>query len=161
MAANYNQSDATVATPQYNVTKGLQLFGDKGVQAILSEMKINLLELRVIEPICPSKVTRNIRVKVLNYLMYLKRKQTGAIKGQGCADGRKQREYISKQDSSSPTVSTTALMVTSLINVIQGRCVATVDIAAFFLQTDLPDSEEVWIKFERPMADALVDLDPD
>ena len=36
--------------------------------------------------------------------MFLKRKRCGKIKGCGCADGRKQRAYIAKEDSTAPTV---------------------------------------------------------
>ena len=93
--------------------------------------------------------------------MYLKRKRDKSIKARGCADGRKQREYISKQESTSPTVSTPALITTSVISAIQQRCVATVDLNAFFLQTELPEGEDVWIRFEGPMADALVSPEPD
>jgi hypothetical protein len=45
----------------------------------------------------------------LAYLMYLKRKRCGKIKGRGCADGRKQRAWTDKADSSSPTIATEAL----------------------------------------------------
>ena len=42
--------------------------------------------------------------------MFLKRKRSGKMKGRGCADGRSQRDYITKEESSSPTVSLYALM---------------------------------------------------
>ena len=43
--------------------------------------------------------------------MFLKKKVTGAFKARGCADGRQQREFISKDESSSLTVSTYALFI--------------------------------------------------
>jgi hypothetical protein len=58
----------------------------------------------------PSEVNREIRFRALNYLMFLKRKRCGKIKARGYADGRPQREYISKDESSSPTVSIYALI---------------------------------------------------
>lgn len=61
----------------------------------------------------------------------------------------------SKQELSFPTVSTEALMVTSVINLLQAKCVEIVDINAFFLKTDLPLGEGE-IRFEGVMADALV-----
>ena len=48
--------------------------------------------------------------------MFLKRKWCGKIKGDGCADGRKQRAYITKEDSTAPMVSTEAVFLTAVIN---------------------------------------------
>jgi hypothetical protein len=48
--------------------------------------------------------------------MYLKEKRCGQIKTRGCADGRKQPLYKSKEETSSPTVSSEALFLTSTIN---------------------------------------------
>jgi hypothetical protein len=50
----------------------------------------------------PSEINKNIRYEALNYLMFLKRKCCGKIKARGYADGRPQREYILKDESSSP-----------------------------------------------------------
>ena len=52
--------------------------------------------------------------------MFLKRKRSGKMKGRGCADGRPQREYITKEESSSPTVSLYALMGSCLMDAIDG-----------------------------------------
>ena len=95
----------------------------------------------------------------LSYLMFLKRKRSGKIKGRGCADGRKQREHITRAESSSPTLSTPALMATCLLDAIEGRFVATIDIPGAFLQATMDD--EVWIKFENKMIDVLVGIDPE
>ena len=46
------------------------------------------------------------------YLVFMKLKSDEiTIKGIGCADGRKQRDWIYKEDKSSPTVSTGGLML--------------------------------------------------
>ena len=42
--------------------------------------------------------------------MFLKRKQYGKMKGRGCANRLPQQEYITKEESTSPTVSLYALM---------------------------------------------------
>ena len=159
VTSEYSKSDATVATPQYNIKKGLTVFGKEGAEAVVSETKENLIGRDVIEPLQPKQVTRDIKKKALNYLMYLKRKRCGKVKGRGCADGRKQREYISKEESSSPTVSTQALITTCVIDAIQNRCVATVDINGFFSTKSAP-RQRCWIRFEGAMADALIKLDP-
>ena len=70
-------------------------------------------------------LTWDIRKQALGYLMFLKRKRSGKMKGRGCADGRPDREYITKEESSSPTVSLYALIGSCLMDAIDGRKVIT------------------------------------
>ena len=41
-------------------------------------------------------LTWNIRKQALGYLVFLKREQSGKMKGRGCANGHPQQEYITK-----------------------------------------------------------------
>jgi hypothetical protein len=110
----------------------------------------------------PSEVNKSIRFEALNYLMFLKRKKCGKIKARGCADGRPQREYISKDESSSPTVSIYALMTSCLMDAIEGRNVATCDIpGAFLLQADWPADRDCYLKIEGAMISMICDIDSD
>ena len=118
---------------------GLKVFGNEGLKAVTSEIRDNLHGRGVIEPVLIKSVNFNIRKNSLSYLMFLKRKRCGKIKARGCADGRKQREFISKEEASSPTVSTHALMATCLIDAIEGRDVATIDIPGAFLQAEMDE----------------------
>ena len=155
----YRNIDATMSSKQYGLKAGLKVFGEAGLAAVASEIRDNLHGRGVIEPVKKERVTSEIRKKSLPYLMFLKRKRCGKIKGRGCADGRKQREFISKEEASSPTVSTHALMATCLIDAIEGRNVATADIPGAFLQATM--DEDVWIKFEGAMVDVLLEIDPE
>jgi len=125
--------------------------------AVASEIRDNLHDRGVIEHVKKEQVTYKIRRMALSYLMFLKRKRGGKIKGRGCADGRKQREFISREEASSPTLSTHALMATCLIDAIECRDIATADIPGAFLQADM--DEDMWIKFEGEMVDILLKLD--
>ena len=49
---------------------------------------------------------------ILESHIFLKLKQTGEIKGQAVAGGNKQRGYIDKDESSSPTVATEFIILT-------------------------------------------------
>ena len=49
-------------------------------------------------------LTKTQKKAALKYLMFLKQKRCGKIKGRGCADGRKQRVYKTKEETSSPTI---------------------------------------------------------
>ena len=89
-----------------------------------------------VEVLPVDEVNEDIKEKALNYLMFLKQKRCGKIKARGCADKRKQREYISKDESSSPTVSNYTLMCSCLMSAIKQQHVVTCDIPGAFLQTD-------------------------
>jgi Reverse transcriptase (RNA-dependent DNA polymerase) len=90
--------------------------------------------------------------------MFLKKKRCGKIKGRGCADGRKQRLYTSKQEASSPTVSIESLMISCTIDAKEGRDVAILDIPGAFMQVDM--DEVVHMRLEGTMADLVVKLSP-
>ena len=122
----------TVLT-QYTLKKGLQVFGPKGTEAVLSEMK-QLHDRKVCEPINEKDLSREQKSKALGYLMFLKQKRCGQIKGRGCADGRKQRVWTTKEEATSSTVSTEAVLLTSVIDAKERQEVMTVDIPGAFMQ---------------------------
>lgn len=105
------------------------------------------------------KMSKNEKAEALRYLMFLKEKDDGTIKGRGCADGRKQRRFIDKDSASSPTISTEALFLIITIAVKEDRKVGTVDVPGAYLQTDLTD-EKVVVKFEGKMVELLEMIDP-
>jgi len=147
----------TVMT-QYSVNKGLKIFGESGVEAILQELQ-QLHGRKVIEPVMPSSLSYQAKKDALPYLMFLKRKRTGKIKGRGCADGRKQRETLTKEEVSSPTVAIESVLLSCTIDAHESRDVATVDIPGAFMQADMDDV--VHMRIEGSMADLLIRLDPD
>ena len=82
------------------------------------------------------------RAKALKYLMYLKEKHNGDIKGRVCADGQSKILYTNKIDRASPTASLAGLIITCVIDAHEKRDVATVDIPGAFLQTKMPNNED-------------------
>ena len=85
--------------------------------------------------------------------MHLKQKQCRRIKARGCADGKKQRVYKSKDETSSLTVSTEAVFLTAVINAQECRKVMTIDIPGAFMHMDIDELIHVWL--EGPMAELL------
>ena len=79
----------------YYVSKGIIVFSDPGIEAAMKELK-HLHEMLVIYPKTPEGLTRDENKAALQYFMFLRRKRCGKIKGIVCADGQKQREYMSK-----------------------------------------------------------------
>jgi hypothetical protein len=158
--ATYSNIEASKSTPQYGFNRGLKEFGTLGYEATVKELDDNLLGMGAVNMLKPSEVNKNIRYEALNYLMFLKRKRCGKVKARGCADGRPQREYISKDESSSPTVSIYALMTSCLMDALEGRKVATCDIPGAFLQADWPADRDCYLKFEGAMVSMICDIDP-
>ena len=94
--------------------------------------------------------------------MFLKRKRCGKVNARGCADGRPQREYITKLESSSPTVKTHALFLSCLVDTVEGRKVVVADIPGAFLSTNWPDdAPDCSIRFKGVMIDMLCQIKPE
>jgi hypothetical protein len=66
--------------------------------------------------------------------------------------------YKTKDETSSPTVSTEALFLTAAINAHERRKVVTIDIPGAFMQCDI--DELIFVKLEGAMALLLVKMDP-
>ena len=82
----------TFLTKQMTAKRGLKQFGDAGADAIMKELK-QIVYRKVMEGRKTGKLTTAQKKAALKYLMFLKQKRCGKIKGRGCADGRKQRLY--------------------------------------------------------------------
>jgi hypothetical protein len=64
------------------------------------------------------------------------------------AGGNTQRGHVTKEESSSPTVSTEAVLLTSIVDAHKGRDVTVVDIPNAFIQTKVDDAKDrviIWI----------------
>jgi Reverse transcriptase (RNA-dependent DNA polymerase) len=146
-----------IALTQYNLKRGLKEFGNDGLVALGKEMN-QLYTRKVSKPVHKDDLTKEQKKASLRYLMFLTKKRCGKIKARGCADGRKQRETINKEDASAPTISIEAVMLSATIDAMEGRDVATVDIPGAFMQADI--DEVVHVKFEGELAEILVKLDP-
>ena len=153
MMKEYFEIEVSKSTAQYGFRKVLKLFGDKGYQAAKNELKVNLLRRGCIDILSWKDLTWDIRKQALGYLMLLKRKQSGKMKPQ--------REYITKEESSSPTVSLYTLMSSCLIYTMDVKKVIAVDIPGAFLQGDWPQDEHPGIiMFEGIMVDMICKIGP-
>ena len=79
---------------------------------------------------------------VLELHIFLTQKRTREIKGQTVAGGSKQREYIDKEDASSPTIATESVILTSVVDAVEEREMAVVDVPNAFIQTQVKDKDE-------------------
>jgi hypothetical protein len=92
-----------IALTQYNIKRGLEIYGQAASDTVMKEMK-QLHDCKTIRPRVSKDLTLEEKQKALAYLMFIKEKLCGIIKARGCADGRKQRLYKTKEETSSPTV---------------------------------------------------------
>ena len=83
------------------------------------------------------------------------------MKGRRRTNGRPQREYITKEESSSPTVSLYAVKGSCLMDTINNRRGITINIPGVFLQSDWPQEEHPgYIMFEGIIVDVVCKIDP-
>ena len=146
---------------QLSLKSGLKEWGDKAYEAVESEMK-QLHFRNTFKPMHWSKLTDTQRKTVLESHLFLKEKRDGKIKGRTVAGGNKQRDYISKEDASSPTVATESVLLSCIIDAEEGRDVAVVDIPNAFIQTRIEDEKDMAIiKLRGVLVDILVEIAPD
>ena len=143
-------------TEQMSLRRGLKHFKKKGLEALMAEMS-QLHYRKTIKPTFADSMTRQQKSQALRYLMFLKEKRCGRIKARGCADGRKQRLWKTKEETSSPTVRTHSLFLIAVIAALEGRKVVTVDIPGAFMQTDI--DELIHVKLEDELVDVLLMVD--
>ena len=130
--------------------KGLKIFGREGEEAVRREMK-QLHDMKTIEPV--RFPTQKDKRNSFTYLMYLKKKRCGKIKGRDCADGRKSVA----REVSSPTVAIESLFLTSIVDAEEQRDVAVVDILGAYMHADV--DEHINVRFDRNMAEILELID--
>eukprot|EP00957_Ditylum_brightwellii_P103461 7883595-Ditylum_brightwellii.AAC.1 len=91
------------------------------------------------EPLQANDLTKEQKWGALCAVMFLKEKRCGRIKGQTCADGRKQCGQIPREDAASPTVASESVLTTSVINAKENRDVVTTDIPGAYLNVEMDD----------------------
>jgi len=146
---------------QLSLKAGMKEWGKVAEQAVLSEMK--QLHMRdTFRPMHWRELNDLQKKTILESHMFLKQKRDGKIKGRTVAGGNKQRDFISKEDSSSPTVSTEAVLLTCIIDAEEGRDVAVIDIPNAFIQTRIEDEKDMAIlKIRGVLVDMLLQVAPD
>ena len=96
---------------------------------------------------------------MLESLIFITEKWDGRIKARMCANSSKQRKWMQKEDSSSPTTSIEALFIQSTINAKEKQDNITLDISNAFIQTK-HTSKTIHMKIRGELVDILVSIDP-
>ena len=140
---HYNQKQRTdkkwCYSQQYMLQKGLKVFKEPGAKAASAELK-QQHDRVCFRPIKIADMSEEERRKAQEALMFLTEKRTGEIKGRMVYNGKPTREWLSKEDSASPTASLEAIFTLAAIDAHEGRDVMTADIPNAFIQTEMPDT---------------------
>jgi hypothetical protein len=75
--------------------------------------------------------------------MFLKEKRDGKVKGRTMARGNNQRDCISKEEASLPTVATESVLLSCIIDTKEGQDVAVVDIPNAFIQKRVENAKDM------------------
>jgi hypothetical protein len=97
--------------------------------------------------------------------MFLGEKRCGTVKGRMVYNGKPTREWLSREDSASPTAALESIMLTAVIEAHEERDVITCDIPNAFIQALMPEvkdgNERVMMKITGVLVDMLVELNPE
>jgi hypothetical protein len=157
------QYDAEVAytfMQQLSLKAALKQWGTDAEDAGVKE--INQLHWRdTFVPKRYSDLTDEQKKKVLESHMFVVKKRENETKARMVAGGNTQRDYLTKEDASSPTVSTEAVLLTSIVDADERRDVAVIDIANAFITTRAEDEKDrVIIRIRGVVVDWLVNAAP-
>ena len=105
------------------------------------------------------KLTKKQKEQVLESHIFVEEKRDDTIKARKVIGGNKQRDYTTKEDVSSSTVTAEAVMLTCVIDAQENRDVAVVDIPNAFVQTVVTEEDtqhRVIVHIRGPLIDLLV-----
>ena len=125
-------------TQQYVLEKGLKIFKERGEKSIYKEMR--QLDNRICYlPLKVDKMTTEEKIKVEDAIVLLTEKRGGTIKAKSVYNGKDTRDWIWQEDSVGPTVSQESIVITTVIDMKEGRDIIIVDVPNAFIQTLLPE----------------------
>mmetsp|Transcript_26617 Transcript_26617/g.41320 ORF Transcript_26617/g.41320 Transcript_26617/m.41320 type:complete len:590 (+) Transcript_26617:1688-3457(+) len=157
IAYNFLNEHLHQSHTQMSAKTGIKKHGERAIEALLKELA-QLEDMNTFEPQHAQKLTREQRSEALRIINLIKEKRDDSLKGRTCVDGRPQRQYISKEEAASPTVSTEALLCTLVVDAHENRYVATADIKGAYLHTEMDDY--VLVKLDGEVVDVFCELNP-
>ncbi len=145
---------------QMTASRGIKLHGAKAVAAMFKEYK-QLDDLEVLGRLTPENLTHEQKRNALRAVNLIKIKRDGKVKGRACADGSTQRQYVPRDEASSPTLSLEALMALLLINAYEERDTAIFDVPGAYLHAKIPDDKFAILKIEGEFVDIMCEVNPE
>ena len=139
-----------------SVRQGIQRFGESAINAVLSEFG-QLNDRNIFDPKYANELTPKQHRDALNLITLVKEKRCRKIKGRACADVRKRRRYIRKEDLAPPTIQLESLLLSLIIDAFEKRDVATADVVGAYLMASM--EEFVLVKLTGDSVDIMCKVD--
>jgi hypothetical protein len=145
---------------QLSLKAALKQWGEDAKAAVEAEAK-QLNWRNSFRPVHWKDVNKERQNKILELHVFVKKKRTGQIKACKVGGGNKQRDFISKENASSPIVATESVLLTSLVDAQENCDGAIVDIPNAFIQTVMENNEDkVVMRIRGHMVDVLMKVAP-
>jgi hypothetical protein len=143
---------------QMTAKAGLRKHGAAAEAALIQEYS-QLEDQNVYEAIDPRSLTKEQRKGALQAINLIKEKRDGKLKGRTVADGSVQCELYDKSETTSPTLSTDALVLSIMTDAYERRDVGTADVVGAYLNAYMKDF--VIMKFTGESLDILCKVNPE
>ena len=132
MQEDFFQGDIVMS--QLSLKAALKLWGNDARLAAEANAK-QLHCHKSFTPVHFKDLTPIQKEQILESHMFLDEKKCRTVKAMKVAGGNKQRDYIAKEDASSPTVATKSVLISCTTDAMKNREVAIIDIPNAFIQT--------------------------
>jgi hypothetical protein len=153
----YSSKDVEMVMTQLSLKAALKQWGEDAKEAVEAEAKQHYWR-NSFKPVQWKDVNKEKWKQILKLHVFVKKKRTGQIKACKVAGGNKQRDFLSKENASSPTVTTESVLFTSLVDAQENPIV---DIPNALIQMVVEDNEDkVVMRIRGHMVDVLVKVAP-
>ena len=127
---------------QFYLNKGLKIFGDRGVAGVDKELK-QLLMRQCFRPELVKNLSQRQLARAREAMMLLAEKDiTKEVKGRLVFRGDGTREWLSREDTASPTASLEGIELTLTVDAYEQRDMMSMDVPNAFIQTFMPEPKK-------------------
>jgi hypothetical protein len=156
----YSSKVVEMVMTQLSLKAALKQWGKDAKAAVEAEAK-QLHWRNSFRPVHWKDVDKERRKQILESHVFVKKKRTGQIKARKVTGGNKQRDFISKENASSPTVAMESVLLTSLVDAQENCDIAIVDILNAFIQMVVENNEDkIVMRIRGHMVDVLANVAP-
>jgi len=147
---------------RYSYKKGVEALGESARKGAYVEVE-QMHKKNSFEPIHVKDMTAAEKQKAQMGLMLIEQKEGKQVKGRLVYNGKPTREWLSREDTSSPTVPQEGLHITLAIDAKEGRDVMSAEIPNAFIQTRMKvkvKDERIIMKVQGDVVEFLLKIAP-
>ena len=162
--ARYRHEKELGSVYNIKVSAAITKFGKHAIKAIVKEL-VAIQDYGTMQAVNVNKIPKSQLKKILRSSMFLKEKYLASgefekLKARLVAGGNTQdRSLYTDDETSSPTVSTSALFALTALAAKEKRIVTTIDIKSAYLNASI-DTREILMRIEPSLAAILLKIEP-